>query len=49
MNKLAEEINEALQEKSRLTISELTTLYELPTAFMLEVCILSSFLKKIYF
>lgn len=37
MNKIAEEINEILQEKSRITISELTNLYELPTAFMIEI------------
>jgi hypothetical protein len=37
MNKLAEEINEMLQEKCRITISELTTFYELPTSFMLQI------------
>ena len=37
MNKIAEEINELLQEKCRVTISELTNLYDLPTAFILQV------------
>lgn len=37
MNKVAEEINELLQEKCRVTISELTNLYDLPTSFILQV------------
>ena len=46
MNKIAEEINELLQEKCRLTLSELTTLYELPTAFMQEVKCLTNALHS---
>ena len=37
MNKVAEEINEMLQEKSKVTISELTNLYELPSEFLNQV------------
>ena len=37
MNKVAEEINEMLQEKSKVTISELTNLYELPSDFLNQV------------
>lgn len=37
MNKIAQEINEMLQERSRITIAELTTVYDLPRDFLLEV------------
>ena len=37
MNKIAQEINEMLQERSRITVAELTTVYDLPRDFMLEI------------
>ena len=37
MNKISEEINELLQEKGSVTLSELTNSYELPTDFMQQV------------
>jgi hypothetical protein len=40
MNKISEEINELLQEKGSVTISELTNSYELPTDFMQQVFII---------
>ena len=37
MNKISEEINEILQEKGNIAISELTNTYELPTDFIQQV------------
>ena len=37
MNKVAEEINEMLQEKGSVNVSELTNLYELPNDFIQQV------------
>jgi hypothetical protein len=37
MNKIAEEINELLQEKESVSVSELTNIYELPTDFIQQV------------
>lgn len=37
MNKISEEINEMLQDKGNISISELTNLYELPADFIQQV------------
>lgn len=37
MNKMAEEINETLQERESISVAELTNIYELPTDFIQQV------------
>jgi hypothetical protein len=37
-DKLAEEINDRVQEQGQLTIAELTKQYDLPAEFLREVC-----------
>lgn len=37
MNKISEEINELLQERGSVSVSELTNLYNLPADFIQQV------------
>ena len=37
MNKMAEEVNELLQEKESVSVAELTNIYELPSDFIQQV------------
>ena len=41
MNKTSEEINEILQERGSVSVSELTNLYELPTDLIQQVILLN--------
>lgn len=38
LDRLAEEVNDKLQEQGHITIAELTKLYDLPADFLSEVC-----------
>ena len=48
MNKISEEINELLQEKGSVSISELTNSYELPSDFIQQVRICFVCLSMFY-
>ena len=47
LNKMAEEINELLQERESVSLSELTNFYELPADFIHQVSITLFFFNQI--
>lgn len=49
MDRLAEEVNDKLQEKGHVTIPELTKVYDLPADFLTKVCQNISLITVNYF